>query len=247
MGRFAACSGAGGGPLSLLQPQQLLRRVAGLRRDTWVTLALAGWLGSALGLSSSLNLTSVEAHSMGPDCAPKQPAPRTRMLAGGLSVSSPFTATALLPGPLVKGSSGVTACGGLSLISDHCSSPLPPGSRASPDAQGLRAPLPALPSLLLCVPPIWSSGSVRSKYWLNLATPGTSPWQWVLNVVWVAQEGAGDEERPPCPVLGKQPPTGLPGRVFGCLNCTQWACGSERKIQHRSSSRACIHSCSFCL
>lgn len=70
VGRFSACYGAGGGALSLLQPQQLLRRVAGLRQDIWVTLALAGWLGSALGLVSSLNLTSVKAHSTGPDCAP---------------------------------------------------------------------------------------------------------------------------------------------------------------------------------
>lgn len=58
---------------------------------TWVTLALAGWLGSALGLVSPLNRTSVKAHSTGPDCAPEQPAPRTRILAGGVSISSPFT------------------------------------------------------------------------------------------------------------------------------------------------------------
>lgn len=124
-----------------------------------------------------------------------------------------FTA-ALLPGPLVKSSSGITTCGSLSFFPDHFPPhPLCAASIPCLLTRGVSGPSanPALP--VLCVPPVWSSGSVRSTSWLSLATLGTLPRHCALNVVWVARERAGDE-RPPCPLLGKQPPTGLPG---GCL------------------------------
>ena len=122
-----------------------------------------------------------------------------------------FTA-ALLPGPLVKTSPGITTCGSLSFFPDR----FPPASIPCLLTRRVSGPSakPALP--VLCVPLVWSSGSVRSRSWLSLATPGTLPRHCALNVVWVAQERAGDEERPPCPLLGKQPPTRLPG-AGGCL------------------------------
>ena len=135
-----------------------------------------------------------------------------------------FTA-ALLPGPLVKTSPGITTCGSLSFFPDRFPPTHSPRQHPVPaDSQGLRALCQACPPCFMCAPGLVFR---LCEVLAESRTPGTLPRHCALTVVWVAQERAGDEERPPCPLLGKQPPTRLP--VFGCLNCTQWACGSERK------------------
>lgn len=203
-------------------------------------MALAGWQQCSRAVIPEPHIS--QAHSVGPDCALKQPVPRTRILAGGpFRLIAPFTALALLPGHSVSS-------GGLwrpFLISDHCSSPLFPVSRASPGGSGSQGPSASLALAVVMCPHLVFGLCGGQSHWLILPS-GTSPGSRCSECC-VGGTGALVMRRDHPADAGETGPH--LGSLGGCLdvNYTQWACGSEEKYNTDASSRACIRSCSFCL